>query len=336
MKKRIEYFDIAKAICIILMIVGHSLPQDSILRRYIYTFHMPLFFIVSGYFFKQKGKLSCAKSSFINLILPYLYTGGTILALKTLIAIIQHKDATQVLLNWTKIILYGAGEKETFLGNDIEAIGAIWFLLSLFWTKNIFNAISFMKNETIKRIIITILMIVGFILPNYIWLPLSIETSFIAITFFYIGYMMNKYNIFDKKIKMKRKNILLLIIIWGIIGYFCNTSMARNIYNLYIINIVEGVMGSIIIIYFSQKIENEIKKRKIIKWMGENSLYILCCHCLEGKRIIPWRKVIPTKGIFTNIICRLFFSIMPALIIAKIVKKESKQIEIRKKHEERE
>ena len=48
MNQRLNWLDIAKAIAIILMVVGHtSIP--SIASDFIYAFHMPLFFIASGW-----------------------------------------------------------------------------------------------------------------------------------------------------------------------------------------------------------------------------------------------------------------------------------------------
>lgn len=52
--KRLDYIDAAKAIAIILVIIGHSNWLSAIPRvgRMIYSFHMPLFFIISGFFWK--------------------------------------------------------------------------------------------------------------------------------------------------------------------------------------------------------------------------------------------------------------------------------------------
>lgn len=48
-------FDIIKGIGILLVIIGHLAHGYGVLIPIIYTFHMPLFFIVSGYFYKEKG-----------------------------------------------------------------------------------------------------------------------------------------------------------------------------------------------------------------------------------------------------------------------------------------
>ena len=46
--KRLDYFDIAKGIGIILVIIAHIEYVDQGIRNYIVSFHMPLFFIISG------------------------------------------------------------------------------------------------------------------------------------------------------------------------------------------------------------------------------------------------------------------------------------------------
>lgn len=52
-KTRINAIDIAKGIGIILVIVGHALPSASMVRVFVYTFHMPLFFILAGMVMKS-------------------------------------------------------------------------------------------------------------------------------------------------------------------------------------------------------------------------------------------------------------------------------------------
>lgn len=71
MNTRNLLFDIIKGIGIILMIIGHLTQYAT---NIIFSFHMPLFFILSGYFYKQTD----IKSGLINdakrLIIPYIIT----------------------------------------------------------------------------------------------------------------------------------------------------------------------------------------------------------------------------------------------------------------------
>ena len=87
MGKRKSYVDIARGIGIILVVVGHAITKDmtlnnsiaDIVRFLIYTIHMPLFFIISGYLFEsnlQKYQ-GYAQSRYIadkfkSLMIPYI------------------------------------------------------------------------------------------------------------------------------------------------------------------------------------------------------------------------------------------------------------------------
>lgn len=54
MKERETYIDIAKGIGIILVVIGHLHGINHIIHDFFYLFHMPLFFIISGYLYNHK------------------------------------------------------------------------------------------------------------------------------------------------------------------------------------------------------------------------------------------------------------------------------------------
>lgn len=70
--ERDETFDVLKGIAIILMIVGHC--NFSSFRGFIYSFHMPLFFFVAGYFLKDRPLRKELVLSTKRLIIPYIFT----------------------------------------------------------------------------------------------------------------------------------------------------------------------------------------------------------------------------------------------------------------------
>ena len=55
MKKRNLVVDIMRAVGIILVVLGHSEISNSFAIRFIYLFHLPLFFVLSGYLYNDKG-----------------------------------------------------------------------------------------------------------------------------------------------------------------------------------------------------------------------------------------------------------------------------------------
>lgn len=90
---RIIFLDIAKAICIILVVVGHYMPDNSpmwyvMLNKVIYTFHMPLFMFVSGYVYIATKK-DISYGSFLmkkvkRLMIPYFTTSVIVITIKLL------------------------------------------------------------------------------------------------------------------------------------------------------------------------------------------------------------------------------------------------------------
>ena len=69
-KQRDETFDIIKGVCILLMIIGHC-PINYVLKTYIYSFHMPVFFFIAGFFFKQYGLRKTVNTGIRRLLIPY-------------------------------------------------------------------------------------------------------------------------------------------------------------------------------------------------------------------------------------------------------------------------
>ncbi len=72
MSHRIDWIDMLKGLGIILVVFGHTAHAKDTIRILIYSFHMPMFFIISGYLFKTKDKYKNFLKKFMTLLLPYL------------------------------------------------------------------------------------------------------------------------------------------------------------------------------------------------------------------------------------------------------------------------
>jgi len=92
-KTRLISIVISKAICIILVVVGHYHPDNSpnlysALNSMIYSFHMPLFMFVSGYLYWATRKPVAYKDfvwkKFQRLMIPYFFASIVIIAIKLL------------------------------------------------------------------------------------------------------------------------------------------------------------------------------------------------------------------------------------------------------------
>lgn len=112
MKQRFDHIDIAKGIGILMVIVGHCGSLPSILSRFIFSVHMPLFFILSGYFYVPRpeiGERLFIKKNAKNLLLPYAMTCVFVIALRVLRTILAQGDIFYTFKLWLFASLYGSG-----------------------------------------------------------------------------------------------------------------------------------------------------------------------------------------------------------------------------------
>lgn len=91
MKQRLEAFDIARAICIILVVVGHFNPDDTpawwkAANTCIYSFHMPVFLFISGFiyafYFKKSNYIPFMLKKVKRLFVPYLVASLIVVSIK--------------------------------------------------------------------------------------------------------------------------------------------------------------------------------------------------------------------------------------------------------------
>lgn len=200
-KKRITWVDITKGFLMILVVIGHYPGElDFPLAKYIYWFHMPAFFILSGLFFKpildKKDIKPTIHKRFMQLIVPYLFFLASITLVRYGMEIFSGNRDLEWYLNdlWTLAIG----------GRFIrEAYGVFWFVTTLFFTYLLFmwltTCFNRMKQFMILGLFYTIAHFESIIAMEVIGgkpseaaqsIPMiwNIDVALMAIVYFAIGY----------------------------------------------------------------------------------------------------------------------------------------------------
>lgn len=139
-KKRRADLDILKGIGILLMVFDHSInvcggyDRMALVHQYIQSFHMPLFFIVSGFLWRPRANRDEIRKKANSLIVPYV-----VFAIVYLVLIVA-KAAVKADL---KIIIRFAAGIIIFPTNAgyTDFASPIWFLIALFNVEVIYNFI---------------------------------------------------------------------------------------------------------------------------------------------------------------------------------------------------
>ena len=138
MQRELKY-DIAKGIAIILVIVGHGHCISPLTLSFIYSFHMPLFFIIAGVFYHERGIKESVRMDFRRLMIPY-FVFAALAAMKFSVSKgILQGDIQAVIDCITAMCWMSATGHHSLLFSDIPTVGIIWFLPTLFVCKNLYN-----------------------------------------------------------------------------------------------------------------------------------------------------------------------------------------------------
>lgn len=289
----------------LLVIIGHALGRNY---QLIYSFHMPLFFIMTGYFvngneYSKDYLLKYTKKNFRRLLVPYFFTMA-IACLYGLIQAICKADYSYFMRPFLSTLWLGADGYMTNYG--IITTNFLWFIVALFWSREIFYLIQWgvvRMNPKYKDIIILVtcvllsftisLMKHNFRIPA---LPLSILQGINALVFYGLGFFLRKYNV---PIGMK----FFCVLCWILAVVYGRIDMMDCIYKIFPLDIL-GALGATIVIYnFSALMVKLLKQThvlynliKFLQWIGLNAMLILCMHDLDFR-----------TGIFWSIKSRIFF-----------------------------
>lgn len=281
--KDIKFMNVAKAIGIIAVVIGHS---DAPIARFINLFHMPLFFFISGYFYNDKypdNPIKFIRKRIKSLYIPYITYS---------VAILMLHNFFYKLNIYNDLVLYKGGESysiysfKDFVSNIINififgqkemALGAFWFIVSLFTVQVIFCLLLFAcKRFKNRQIIISITVIIIFYIGYYTKLPRYLSTSLVALSIYYIGFLFKRY---EGLISFKCIYAFISLGILVILSNYGEVNMSSNVYSGKIFFIISSCLGIYTVIFISQKLNG----LKSLQYIGKNTMVIMALHLLAFK-----------------------------------------------------
>ncbi len=272
-KRQINWINNLKGLMIILVIIGHTQPPTTVMN-FIYGFHMPFFFILSGYLYNpSKWQEAGFKKLVVNKFKAYMipYFGWAFFNL---------------LINIPKDIFdYG---KEAILSKTISRIGWIfyswgsmskmpnctplWFLPAIFLSI-LFLYLIFKVNNIIKVIIFVSAIALNAFCDYYDvpQLPWHIVVALLGTFFMYIGYSIKSKKLLEKKIPAV---VLILLFILSTTLSLMNgfIDMNNSVFNNIILMLAGSIISSFVVLYIGQKFNND---NKFLGLFGKETILIM-------------------------------------------------------------
>ncbi len=265
--------DIMKGIAILCVFVGHAAWRPEWLGVLIASFHMPLFFIISGYFAKTSEDIAQTRGGLIRkdfrqLIIPYLVVAG-LSCVYVLAQAVHYHDMSM----FTHAVARYSLAMDTLYENTLldRWIGPMWFVLALFWGRQFFYWLS--KTGKWFMPLCVFLSILMIIIHPYVPTPWGISRGIVALAFMAVGYAYRKYT-FPLWVK------IFAIGCWLASMYLGKIDVSTFQYNCLPVDLIGACGGTIVMYYFSKGIARTFIA-PFFSWCGRNSLIILCAHSIE-------------------------------------------------------
>lgn len=267
--ERNRQIDAARGIAILIVVLGHSFYSlDTLFNKVILTFHMPLFFLLSGMVAKT--------SDMIKIPGRYLLH-----KLKTILV-------PQILLGTLSYVYYGLFTVVMKGGNlqDVDFLYQFWrywFLQGLFIvvvTFYLLSKIVDLNQRSTQVMVISLCLATGLSFSYFIDFPdespFYLNVVPIALMFYVLGYVFKEFLTCDWKryFNSTAKNGC-LIIVSGIILVMCaarNTSV--TMYNNGYGNFALFICGCLSGIVFVWTLAGLMANNRFLIWCGTNSIII--------------------------------------------------------------
>ncbi len=293
-KERLEFIDIAKGLGIFCVVSGHLMGEGGItfvgsmkLRELIYSFHMPLFFLISGILLRNSLGEESYSTGFVirrvkkavqTLLIPYFLWS-------IIYYIVSDKNGNQNLVDWIPYVI-------TFRG-----VAPLWFLAALFLSELTVFLILFITKRHWEQIIILVLLLFfagkcSVLKSNCedcsVWerfLFITFGRNFACSFFVLFGWVFADFFIMAKDWKTDLFLVSSVVLLFGVFD-----TMWGGV-NLHLLSwrknisfFVFGIAGSTVVMVLSKRLEQielECKIRRfhdLLKKLGRNSLGIMLLH----------------------------------------------------------
>jgi fucose 4-O-acetylase-like acetyltransferase len=289
MSKRINYIDVARGIGILLVVMGHNdfAAISPFMHKLIYSFHMPLFFFLSGYFLSTATPFwAFVKKRFNGLLKPYFFTIFMIYFFSISFEKMSFANAI------TRIVkaMYGTGLYIDWV--------QLWFLPHLFvvsiYAYLFYKTVGRVDNRWVRwGILLLTLFIATLYLKSFfpfpvtllgksyklLGLPYSMDLVLLSGFFFILGSETRPLN-------MERLygNVFFLLITGAVLvlmNLFFSPVIDLNtrVYDSFVVSTLEAVTGILFIMALSRQVDLHIAwLSTFFQYIGRITLIILILH----------------------------------------------------------
>lgn len=300
---RIVWLDYGKALAIYLVVLAHTAIFKPV-EAFIYTFHMPFFFFMSGYLFsfdKYPSYLQFAKRRFKQLIIPYVILNLITYLLWFFVLRKVGDDANEAVSVFSPLIAAAVVNAKAMV-HDVP----LWFLAALFVVENLYYLLY--KNKRYNAIVTAILFVIVVINTTFnpVRLPFCLDIALVALLFYRLGCVLK-----EKGDKIFKPYLFVVSVVVMTLVFIFNgkVAMHTNTYNNIFMFVIGGASGCYFMSYICKMLQGLFGERKFVCAIAKDTLLICAFHLiifavLKGVMLYVFKidPSILTGTVFLNVI----------------------------------
>ena len=291
-KPRIEYIDIAKGICIILVVYAHIDEQilDHRIGVFFDSFRMPLYFFLSGLFFKcYSGWAEFAVKKFNRLVVPLFFFFLFAFLVDLAVAGIQFQTGDSRALAefdwriWQPLRSGGGGPHNP----------PLWFLTCLFEINLLYYLLHRRLSGRWMHAAVVLISVIGWELASHrLLLPYKMTSTLAALPFFHTGAVFRRAGWLEENRRRDIGGYLSILPLSALVWFIARPIYTSQAYfpGPYWVLYTAGIGGSLAILFLSKG----IKRLPGVRQLGRYSLIVFGTHWPLLKAAGDW--IYPLMG----------------------------------------
>jgi fucose 4-O-acetylase-like acetyltransferase len=270
---RLLWVDVAKTIGIFLIVFSHA-DQNGYTESFLWTFHVPLFFFVSGYLMRDQPPDEFLRGVGRKLLLPYVYS----YILITLISLPLRPGADLEWLGRTLAgIVYGTHSYPYFV-ND-----ALWFLPSLITVEILYV---FCMRRLALSYLVFLAASYALFRQHYLDLFLSIDLSLLGLNYFLAGTLARRLDVLRPLEDSRPRLAAVAVVCCSITAAAASAGNVWYAGEHYGVALGAGLAGILMVVSVSMLLApllaRQARARAVVTFVSSNTLFIYCFHALSS------------------------------------------------------
>lgn len=275
MNNHVEWVNSLKVFGIIAVVLGHI---SSPVGGFIYSWHMPLFFMIAGFFIKTEANLKdLVIKDWKRLMIPYFIFTILALAITILKRWGLHREPLSY-LDELNAILFWMDYKH--LINTYAFV--LWFLPALFFAKTFY----YMINKNVSNLLMQLfLFLFLFLISFQLQLPFALSNAMNSVLWLFMGSQL--FSVLNRDSKVECNGyfraftflvpvalIATIYVYWGI----PKLDMSTLIYSYKMINVLWAVSLFLLLALFCKVASGKLRKFRLVEQWGGATMLLFILH----------------------------------------------------------